>query len=678
MTTDNIQAAPGKEKTPKPRYNMWQSAWYMIALAVREREKKVLVLCTLTALLAVASNLTSLTITPVILGAVENHSSLGTLLGLIGIFVLMTMLLNAASEYIIVNSLYGKVTVRKALITKMNTKMATTSYPNVEFDEKFRNLQARARKAVLSNADAAEAVWDTLSALLKNVLGFLLYLALLTSVNPLLLLVVTAASLLGYFTNKRLSEYGYRHRDEEGRLCNTLAYYFSCAESPGMAKDIRLFGMRPWLEDLYRKTCLAYRAFHRRANNVYIWGSIADLVLAFLRNGLVYAYLIRMMLTDSLSVSLFLLYFTAAGNFSQWVSGILNNLLTLHRQGLDLSSIRECLEYPEPFLFEAGQSLDPVPDHPYELRLEDVSFRYPDARKDVLSHVSLTLHPGENLGVVGLNGAGKTTLVKLLCGLLDPTQGSVLLDGKDIRCYNRSDYYRMFSVVFQDFSLLAVTIAANVAQTEDAIDMPRVRECIEKAGLTEKIQSLPKQYDEKLCRNVHEDAVMLSGGETQRLMLARALYKDAPFVILDEPTAALDPLAEADLYGKYHEMTRGRTSVYISHRLASTRFCDRIILIEDGQIFEEGPHFRCVPGFHPGGYAPWRKCSRLLRIRPGAGALLPGKSGLFGKSEKTPQRPGHLSEQDTGQGRHRPVRRRTAEGSPGPGPVQRCLLHRAG
>ena len=160
---------------------MWQSAWYMIALAVREREKKVLVLCTLTALLAVASNLTSLTITPVILGAVENHSSLGTLLGLIGIFVLMTMLLNAASEYIIVNSLYGKVTVRKALITKMNTKMATTSYPNVEFDEKFRNLQARARKAVLSNADAAEAVWDTLSALLKNVLGFLLYLALLTS-----------------------------------------------------------------------------------------------------------------------------------------------------------------------------------------------------------------------------------------------------------------------------------------------------------------------------------------------------------------------------------------------------------------------------------------------------------------------------------------------------------------
>ena len=148
----------------------------------------------------------------------------------------------------------------------------------------------------------------------------------------------------------------------------------------------------------------------------------------------------------------------------------------------------------------------------------------------------------------------------------------------------------MFSAVFQNFSLLATTIAANVAQTETGIQMSRVKNCIAKAGLTEKIESLPGQYEEKLNRDIHEDAVMLSGGETQRLMLARALYKNAPFVMLDEPTAALDPIAEADMYNKYHEMTMGRSSVYISHRLASTRFCDRIILIEDGQVTEEGTH----------------------------------------------------------------------------------------
>ena len=192
--------------------------------------------------------------------------------------------------------------------------------------------------------------------------------------------------------------------------------------------------------------------------------------------------------------------------------------------------------------------------------------------------------------MVGLNGAGKTTLVKLICGLYDPTEGCVMLNGKDIRDYNRRDYYKMFAAVFQDFSLMAVSVAANVAQTEDNIDYARVKDCISKAGLTEKIESLPEKYESKLNRDVYEDATTLSGGETQKLMLARALYKNAPFLILDEPTAALDPLAESDMYNKYNEMAHGRTSVYISHRLASTRFCDRILFISDAVISEEGTH----------------------------------------------------------------------------------------
>ncbi len=589
MSETRKQNTAPKEKPQKPKYNMWQSAWYMIRTAVREKEKKVPILCILTALLALASNLASLTVTPAILGAVERHAPLGTLLGLIAGFVALIMALNAVSGYVDVNILYGKVTVRTCIIAKLSDKMMKTSYPNIS-DEKFLKMRGKAEQAISCNAAASEAVWNTMTELLKNLLGFLVYLALLTNVNPLLILVITAASLLNYFINKPLSEYGHRHREEEGLLDGTLFYWTRTAESSYMAKDIRLFGMRPWLEELYRKTWTAYRAFHRKAQNVYIWGAVADLTLAFLRNGFIYAYLIYLMLNGTMSVSLFLLYFTAAGNFSDWVSGILNNLLTLYRQGLELSNLRECIEYPEPFLFAEGEPLEADPERKYEIRLEDVSFRYPAADKDTLSHISFTLHPGEKLAVVGLNGAGKTTLIKLLCGFLDPTEGKVLLDGRDIRKYNRQDYYRLFSAVFQDFSLLAATVASNVAQTEQDLDMPRVKDCIAKAGLTEKIESLPAQYEEKLCREVYEDAVMLSGGETQRLMLARALYKNAPFVMLDEPTAALDPLAEADLYGKYHDMTRGRSSVYISHRLASTRFCDRILLIEDGRIAEEGTH----------------------------------------------------------------------------------------
>lgn len=190
----------------------------------------------------------------------------------------------------------------------------------------------------------------------------------------------------------------------------------------------------------------------------------------------------------------------------------------------------------------------------------------------------------------GLNGAGKTTLVKLLCGLFDPTEGRVLLNGKDIRDFNRKEYYELFSAVFQEFSVMYVTIAENVAQTTADIDEAKVRACIEKAGLTKFINELPKGLDTHVGRNVFLDGVLFSGGQTQRLMLARALYKDGPILILDEPTAALDPIAENDIYMKYNEMTQGKTSVFISHRLASTRFCNRIIFVVDGNIAEEGTH----------------------------------------------------------------------------------------
>ena len=177
-----------------------------------------------------------------------------------------------------------------------------------------------------------------------------------------------------------------------------------------------------------------------------------------------------------------------------------------------------------------------------------------------------------------------------MCGLFDPTEGRVLINGEDIRKFNRRDIYRHFSAVFQNFSILSVTLEENVTLLEEGIDYDKLDDVIEKAGLTDKVKSLENGYKTQIGRDVYEDGVLLSGGETQRLMLARALYKDAPVMLLDEPTAALDPIAESDLYNKYSEMTSGRTSVYISHRLASTRFCDRIIYLEDGRIAEEGSH----------------------------------------------------------------------------------------
>lgn len=519
----------------------------------------------------------------------ERHASISELIWTIAVFVSGLMLVSAASAYVNINTLYGRVSVRCELIKLLNKKAATTSYPNL-FDETYQKLNAKSQEAISSNRAATEAIWTTLTNLTANLLRFLFYVFLLSTVQPLLILIILTTTVISYFVSNSIHEWGYRHREEETEYEKQMTYLSGRAQDLTAAKDIRIFGLRPWLEELYRKAMGAYTAFHQRAQGIYIWAEIADLVLSFLRNAIAYAYLISLVVRNGLDVAQFLLFFNAVSGFTAWITGILGEFNTLHKQSLDLSTVRECLEFNEPFQFENGEHLLAEPGKAYEIRLAHVSFRYPGASTNTLSDINLTLHPGEKLAVVGLNGAGKTTLIKLICGFLDPTEGKVLLNGKDIRSYNRADYYTMFSAVFQSFSLLAGSIAANVAQDSLGIDMERVKECVGKAGLRKKIESLKAGYETRLNREVFEEAILLSGGEAQRLMLARALYKNAPFIILDEPTAALDPIAESDLYQKYNEMTKGVSSVYISHRLASTRFCDRIIMIADGRISEEGTH----------------------------------------------------------------------------------------
>lgn len=580
---------PKKEKPPKPKYNMWQNCWYMIKLAWSIKEKKVPLLCLAVTVLAVASNLVNLYISPAILGALERKASLTELLLTILLFVGGIMLLSALTAYVNQNTLFGRITVRTELIARLTEKDCRTSYVNLD-DKKFSNLLSKSMTESEGNDRATEAVWNTLTALMTNVIGFVIYLLLLTNIHPLLLAVILITTVVGYFVNRHVNGYEYRHRDEQASANREMFYLRNISQDWTAAKDIRIFGLRPWIEELYSKGQAALTVFIKKVMTVELIAHAVNIVTAFLRNGIAYAYLIYLVINGGLSVAEFLLLFSAVGGFTAWISGILDTLGTLHTQSLALSTVRECLEYPEPFTFEGGAPLVPEVGKGYEIKLENVSFRYPDAETDTLKGINLTLRPGEKLAVVGLNGAGKTTLVKLICGFYDPTEGRVLLNGTDIRTYNRADYYTMFSAVFQTFSLIADTIAVNIAQTHEQIDMERVKECADKAGLREKLEALPDGYHTYLDRTVYDNAIMLSGGETQRLMLARALYKDAPFVILDEPTAALDPIAESDIYRKYNDMTAGTSSVYISHRLASTCFCDRIIYIENAVIREEGTH----------------------------------------------------------------------------------------
>lgn len=570
----------------KPKYNMVQNIAWMIHLAWRVR-KRVLLFCVLSALVEVLYHLTQLYIAPEILQLVENHASLGELLLTILLFTAALFITLGLKEYLSSCAPHPQIDVRAAIIGMVTKKANTTSFVNT-VDAAYIKLREKAHNNCSNNRSATEYIWQGLTNLLKNVGGFLVYLTILSHLSAALILVVILTCLAGFFVSKRTSDWMYGHREDEMVYYTKKSYILGKSQSTVLAKDIRVFGLQNWLNELLEQAHDVYLDFRLKVEKKWLAADITEAMLTMARNGIAYVYLIRVALNGGLSVSEFLLYFTAISTFTTWVTGILRDVSRLYKDSLDISIVREYLEFPEPFQFEGG---DAVPEaDSYELELEHVSFRYPGADHDTIYDLSLVIAPGEKLAVVGLNGAGKSTLVKLLCGLFDPTEGRVLLNGKDIREFNRNSYYELFSAVFQEFSVMDVTVAENIAQTTVGIDDEKVNACVEKAGLTSAIQTLPKGLDTHVGRNVFLDGVLFSGGETQRLMLARALYKDGPILILDEPTAALDPIAENDIYQKYSDMTAGKTSVFISHRLASTRFCDRIIFIADGNIVEEGSH----------------------------------------------------------------------------------------
>lgn len=545
------------------------------------------ILCLVSAILEILLQVTNLYIAPGILHQVEIHASLSCLLLTIGAFTAALFLLMGLKEYVRDNTTCPFISVRTAIIEKIGEKCNTTAYSNT-LDTSFIKLRDKAFFCTSTNSQSTERIWHTLTFLLQNTGGFLVFLTILSPLNPWILALMVFTCVLGFLIFRYTSNWKYRHREEEAQCHAKLAYIQNKSQSITMAKDIRIFGLQNWLDDISSSIQKTYMDFLLRCEKMLLLGDLADVFFTIARNGIAYVYLLHLALSEDLSVSAFLLYFTAISTFTTWVNGILQQCSDLHKESLDISSLRTFLDYPDPFRFQNGKPIPPKA--PYELRLEQVSYRYPGAARDTIHQMNLTLHPGEKLAIVGLNGAGKTTLVKLLCGLLDPTKGRVLLNGQDIRDFNRQDYYALFSAVFQNYSLLDVTLAENIAQDYKDINEKRIWDCLEKAGLTQMVQQLQTGLATHTGREVYLDGVLFSGGQTQRLMLARALYKNSPILLLDEPTAALDPLAENDIYLKYHEMTEGKTSLFISHRLASTRFCDRILYLEHGTILEEGTH----------------------------------------------------------------------------------------
>ncbi len=426
--------------------------------------------------------------------------------------------------------------------------------------------------------------------MLINTAGFVSYSAVIINLNPFIvpiLLIFYLLNLGGALYVERVKKAAKDDIAKANRKLNYIAYR---TRGLDIGKDIRLYSMAGWLRAM---------AFKAKRENIQIQTKVADrqfivnlfnIVLVFVRDGGAYAYLIYMVLLGHITIGDFALYFATITGLGDWFAQLAVNIGEMAEANNYVTDFRDFVDIPDSLSREGTKRL-PGPDETVSIRLENVSYAYDTAKGNVLEGINLHIKAGEKLAIVGSNGAGKTTLIKIICGLLRASEGNVSINGVEINRFARDDYYELFSAVFQDSGVLPVSIADNIALNMGGHkDYKRIEECISLAGLTEKIKSLPSGLETNLVRYISDNGAEFSGGEIQKLLLARALYKNAPVIILDEPTAALDPIAESRIYQSYNELTRGRTAIFISHRLSSTRFCDRIILLDDKGIAETGNH----------------------------------------------------------------------------------------
>lgn len=426
--------------------------------------------------------------------------------------------------------------------------------------------------------------------IVENLLGYLLFGTVVSLASPWLLPLLTAAPLVHILSARLYDRWKYAHREEMAVIDDKLQYVTRLPDDFATAKDIRVYGMAKWLQQCFCSLSAERAVWERRDVRLRMGTSVPDLLVILLRDGGAYALLIAMYLKGSITISQFVLYFAAVSSFAEWVDGIVRCFNEIRAGSLAICDFRDYLNYPEEDGSGAALAQEHMAHAP-EIVFDRVCYRYEGASEDAVHDLSFTLKSGERLALVGMNGAGKTTVVKLLCGLYRPTAGEIRLDGIPLGEFQREDYYRLFSPVFQDVSTAFFSLAETVSCTRLAdTDLERAAECMRQAGLEEKLAGLPEGILTKLDKHINQDATELSGGESQKLMLARALYKDAPVLVLDEPTAALDPIAESRIYTRYQEMCRDKTSLFISHRLASTSFCDRILYMDHGRIIEEGTH----------------------------------------------------------------------------------------
>lgn len=518
----------------------------------------------------------------------------------------------------------GFLVTRNGLMRERIAKTMTLQYEQLEDPDMLDRLQ-KAKRAV-------EGEWTGIGALMSNMWSTAVQLAavvaavgIIFTLNGWLVLIIAALSFVQFLY------FDYIRKKDKEVMWDAMAphwrkmYYMQDVSSDfAYAKDIRLYGMKKWLLEKFRDINNIELQHWIQSRKYWAMNTWFSQGVSLVRSAVIYGWLIYDMLFSGMSIGDFTLYTGSAITFSMYISQFLQSLGGMREHSAKTDDFRSYMDIQNPDDIQKKHTPVPKADG-YTFEFRNVSFKYKGQETYALKNLNLTFAAGQRLAVVGLNGAGKTTFIKLLLRLYDVTEGQIFCNGTDIREFDRTEYFKLFSPAFQEVEVFAFPLCENVSMqlTEDT-DKRKAEEYLRAAGMGEKLDKLPKGIDTQMLKVLYEDGVDLSGGEKQKMALARALYKNAPVVVLDEPTAALDALAEYRLYQSFDGMIGDKSAVYISHRLSSTRFCDAIAMFKGGEMVEYGTHDELLK--KDGAYAEMFRVQAQYYVEDGA-EYVPAEEG---------------------------------------------------
>ena len=581
-----------KEITQNPyhkEYGLWSNACFIMKNAV-QLEKRFLWLIPLGMVVAPLMQYLWNFISKFVIDMITGEEEMERLLFLMVGFTLAQILITMANTYY--NNDYSWRCIRFRLLlmnNRQNYKIMKIKYEYLE-DSDVMDCYSKSKNACNDNMNGVEGMLRTVIDFSRGVMITIVGLCILGTMNIWVVLVMLVLAVISFVISNHINAKAKKTVWDPLATWWRKKYYMTDVTTNfDVAKDIRMFDLKDWMLKKFHALNETRYSSEKKNSGLWLIAGMVSNVCWALAQGVVYGWLIYSVAQGTLTLGNFSLYLAVTESFFQYI----NNLLTYVREMLarsrEVDDFRSFVDFEGDTVEECGNEVPKAKE--YEFRFENVSFRYPKAERYALKNMNLTLKAGERLAVVGLNGAGKSTFIKLLLRLYEPTEGTIYLNGVDVRTYDKDSYYKVFAPVFQDVNLFAFPLAENISmKTPMETDKKMAKQCLIQAGFTERLTELTRGVDTEVLKVIHDDGVDFSGGEKQKLALARALYKNAPVVVLDEPTAALDALAEYKLYQDFDKLIGGKTAVYISHRLSSTRFCDNVAMFADGEMVEYGTH----------------------------------------------------------------------------------------